>query len=84
MSKVLDINHTVLMPVMQSNNSLPLSNRESVKILIIGSRRGINNIIHLLYHLGFAEVSAWSKPQISPNSEGKEMMSITVKQVTLD
>ncbi|MEH2129811.1 MAG: hypothetical protein V7K86_03945 [Nostoc sp.] len=45
MSKVLDISHTVLMPVIESNNSLPLSHRESVKILIIGSRRGINRII---------------------------------------
>ncbi|MEH2178250.1 hypothetical protein [Nostoc sp.] len=84
MSKTLDINHTVLMPVMESNNSLPLSHRESVKILIIGSRRGINSIIHLLYRVGFAEVTAWSQPQAAPNSEGKEMMSITVKQVTLD
>ncbi len=84
MSKVLDINHTVLMPVMESNNSLPLSHRESVKILIIGSRRGINSIIHLLYRVGFAEVASWSKPQVAPNSEDREMMSITVKQVTLD
>ncbi|MBD2450801.1 peptide ABC transporter substrate-binding protein [Nostoc sp. FACHB-152] len=58
--------------------------RESVKILLIGSRRGINSIIHWLYRLGFAEVAAWSKPQIAPNSEDQQMMSITVKQVTLD
>ncbi|MCC5606390.1 hypothetical protein LC612_06210 [Nostoc sp. CHAB 5834] len=59
-------------------------NREQVKILVIGSRQGINSIIHLLYRLGFAEVTAWSKPQVAPNSKGKEMMSITIKQVTLD
>ncbi|MEH2417767.1 hypothetical protein [Nostoc sp.] len=68
------------------SNNPPTSppNRESVKILLIGSRRGINSIIYWLYRLGFAEVTAWSKPQVAPNSEDREMMSITVKQVTLD
>ncbi|WP_017653897.1 hypothetical protein [Fortiea contorta] len=68
------------------SNSPPSSvpNRESVKILLIGSRQGINSIIRWLYRLGFAEVAAWSKPQVAPNSEDREMMSITVKQVTLD
>ncbi|ALF56215.1 hypothetical protein ACX27_02070 [Nostoc piscinale CENA21] len=56
----------------------------AVRILLIGSRRGINSIIHWLYRLGFAEVAAWSKQQIAPNSEDQQMMSITVKQVTLD
>ncbi|MBN3872101.1 hypothetical protein [Nostoc sp. JL33] len=66
------------------SNNPPTSppNRESVKILLIGSRRGINSIIYWLYRLGFAEVTAWSKPQVAPNSEDREMMSITVKQVT--
>jgi len=68
------------------SNNPPSSppNRESVKILLIGSRRGINSIIRWLYRLGFAEVATWSKPQIAPNSDDREMMSITVKQVTLD
>ncbi|MBN4002652.1 hypothetical protein [Nostoc sp. LPT] len=67
-----------------NNPSSSFRNREQVKILLIGSRRGINSIIYWLYRLGFAEVTAWSKPQVAPNSEDREMMSITVKQVTLD
>ncbi len=67
-----------------NNPSSSFRNREQVKILVIGSHRGINSIIYWLHRLGFAEVGAWSKPQVAPNSEGKEMMSITVKQVTLE
>ncbi|MBH8562093.1 hypothetical protein I8748_07880 [Nostoc sp. CENA67] len=67
-----------------NNPSSSSPNRESVKILLIGSNRGINSIIYWLHRLGFAEVTAWSKPQVAPNSEHKEVMSITVKQVTVD
>ncbi|MEH1857761.1 MAG: hypothetical protein V7L21_07150 [Nostoc sp.] len=40
------------------NLSSSFRNREQVKILLIGSRRGINSIIYWLYRLGFAEVTA--------------------------
>ncbi|MEM1370112.1 MAG: hypothetical protein AAGG02_19325 [Cyanobacteria bacterium P01_H01_bin.15] len=46
--------------------------REPVLITIIGSTPGLNLIIKILHHLGFAEVGAWSKPQIDPKS-GKPM-----------
>lgn len=60
------------------NNPSPSPlNRESVKILIIGSLRGINRIIYWLHRLGFAEVAAWNQPQVAPNSQDKEMMSIS-------
>ena len=43
------------------------SNRKSVKVLIMGSPKGVNNIIQTLYRLGFAEVTAWSSLQPTAN-----------------
>ena len=42
--------------------------RESVLITIIGSTLAVNLIIKILHRLGFAEATAWSKPQIDPKS----------------
>ncbi|MEO0394394.1 MAG: hypothetical protein AAF243_00220 [Cyanobacteria bacterium P01_A01_bin.137] len=50
----------------------PQSSRESVLITIIGFTLAVNLIINILHRLGFAEVGAWSKPQIDPTS-GKPM-----------
>jgi len=52
-------------------------NRESVKILVIGSSTGVKNIIYTLYRLGFAEVSEWSSLQPAPNHG--EVMSILIR-----
>ncbi|MEH2071431.1 MAG: hypothetical protein V7K47_25325 [Nostoc sp.] len=38
------------------------------------SIKAINSIIYWLYRLSFADITAWSKPQVAPNSEDKEMM----------
>ncbi|HAA31018.1 MAG TPA: hypothetical protein DCE56_29070, partial [Cyanobacteria bacterium UBA8553] len=35
----------------------PGSGRESVKIIVVGSPKGVVKIIHKLYRLGFAEVT---------------------------
>ncbi|WP_228016291.1 hypothetical protein [Leptolyngbya ectocarpi] len=50
----------------------PQPTREPVLITIIGSTFAIGLIIKILHRLGFAEVGAWSKPQIDPTS-GKPM-----------
>lgn len=42
--------------------------RESVLITIIGSSIGLNLLIKILHRLGFAEIGAWSKPQVDPKT----------------
>ena len=56
--------------------------REPVLILVIGSRRGINKIIHTQFRLGFAQIHEWSKPMIDPNSG--RLMSILTKYIHLN
>jgi hypothetical protein len=56
--------------------------REPVLILIIGSRRGITNIMQTLFRLNFAQVHEWSKPQVDPNSG--RLMSILTKYIRFD
>ncbi|NJR66953.1 MAG: hypothetical protein HC772_19210 [Leptolyngbyaceae cyanobacterium CRU_2_3] len=58
--------------------------RESVKIILIGSDRGIAHIIHWLHHHRFIEAGAWSRPQVVLNSDRSELMSITHKSLWLD
>ena len=50
--------------------------REPIRIILIGSIRGIELIIGILHTLRFAEPRAWSKPQIDPVS-GKPMRILT-------
>lgn len=57
------------------------SSRESVKVLIMGSPKGVNNIIQTLYRLGFAEVTAWSSLQ--PTANPGEVVSILIRQISL-
>lgn len=52
----------------------PEPERESVRLLAIGSRQGVTHVIHQLHKLGFAEVGAWSPLLPGPNPG--EVMSI--------
>jgi hypothetical protein len=56
--------------------------RQPVRILLIGSRPGITNIMLTLYQLGFAQMHEWSEPEPAPNSH--QWMSVTTKSVRLD
>ena len=55
------------------------NNREPIRIMLIGSTIGINEVAKSLYHLGFAEINDWSKPQTHPNSD--QQMSILTKWI---
>jgi hypothetical protein len=44
----------------------PNPEREPVQILVIGSSRGITNIIHSLYAHHFAQISEWSPLMPAP------------------
>lgn len=51
--------------------------RESVKVVIFGTKTGVNNTILTLYKLGFAQVNEWSP--LLPSSNPGEVMSILNK-----
>ena len=51
--------------------------RESLRVLLIGSRNGVINTIQTLYRLGFAEVAEWSPLLPAPNPG--EVMSILTR-----
>ena len=56
--------------------------REPVKIILIGSRTGVNSIVHLLYHLKFAEVFEWTDHLNAPETmtlEPKQIMRLAIK-----
>ncbi|MDZ8183363.1 MAG: hypothetical protein RMX96_00670 [Nostoc sp. ChiSLP02] len=53
--------------------------RESVKVVIYGSKRGVNNTILTLYKLGFAQVNEWSP--LLPSSNPGEVMSILTRHI---
>jgi len=56
--------------------------RESLRILIIGSRHGVTNTIQTLHRLRFAEVREWSPLLPAPNSG--EVMSILTRYILMD
>jgi hypothetical protein len=57
----------------------PLSDREPLKILIIGSRRGVTSTIQTLHRLRFAEVREWSP--LIPTANPGEVMSILSRYI---
>lgn len=56
--------------------------RESLRILVIGSRQGVTNTIQTLHRLRFAEVREWSPLLPAPNSG--EVMSILTRFIVTD
>lgn len=63
------------------------SGREPVRLLLIGSRQGVNSVVHTLHHLRFAEVFEWSHdlpaPTQSLNLAPGEIMRILTKYIPL-
>jgi hypothetical protein len=68
---------TPLVSTSDSTETTP--DRESVKVVIYGSKRGVNNIILTLYKLGFAQVNEWSP--LLPSSNPGEVMSILTRHI---
>jgi hypothetical protein len=60
----------------------PVSGREFVKVIVVGSSKGVVKIIHTLYNRGFAEVTEWSPPV--PTANPGEVMSVMRRCVLLD
>ncbi|NJP08601.1 MAG: hypothetical protein HC866_03280 [Leptolyngbyaceae cyanobacterium RU_5_1] len=59
-----------------------LPDRESLRVLIIGSRRGVTGTIQTLHRLRFAEVREWSPLLPGPNPG--EVMSILTRYILAD
>ncbi len=59
----------------------PVSSQEFVKVMVVGSRKGIDIIVKRLHHLRFAEVSEWSPP--TPYGDSGEVMRLVRKKVAL-
>lgn len=78
---VPDASETPTIPVSPSASPEPTSSREPVKILIIGSPKGVNNMIHTLYRLRFAEVTQWSPLQ--PTANPGEVVSMLIRQISI-
>jgi len=57
----------------------PPPEREPLRVLLIGSRKGVIGTIQTLYRLGFAEVSEWSPLLPAPNPG--EVMSILTRYI---
>lgn len=60
----------------------PTPDRESLRILVIGSRRGVTTTIQTLHRLRFAEVREWSPLMPTPNPN--EVMSILTRYILAD
>ena len=56
-----------------------LPDRESLRILIIGSRQGVTGTIQTLHRLRFAEVREWSP--LLPGPKPGEVMSILARYI---
>ncbi|MBD2000901.1 hypothetical protein H6F88_06355 [Oculatella sp. FACHB-28] len=63
-------------PVEREVAAIQSSERDRLRVLIIGSRDGVIETIHDLYHRGFAEVNAWS-PLLPAPSSGEVMSILT-------
>ncbi|OUL23372.1 hypothetical protein BV372_29890 [Nostoc sp. T09] len=67
-------------PIVSSDNSQETTpGREPVKVVIFGTKSGVNNTIITLYKLGFAQVNEWSP--LLPSSNPGEVMSILTRHI---
>ncbi|MBE9111917.1 hypothetical protein IQ273_21150 [Nodosilinea sp. LEGE 07298] len=70
--------------------SYPNSDREPVKILVIGSKRSVGSIVVALHQLGFAEIFEWTDFLSAPNADRPlqfqpgEVMKALVKYMPIE
>ncbi|HAA26554.1 MAG TPA: hypothetical protein DCE56_01345 [Cyanobacteria bacterium UBA8553] len=80
-SFLTDATETPTLHISSATTTAPAPSRESVKVLLIGSPRGVNNMIQTLYRLKFAEVTEWSPLQ--PTAKPGEVISILIRQFSI-
>lgn len=74
-----DTSQTSTIPVSPDAVASHGPSQEPVKLLVIGSRRGVLNIIYSLFHRGFAQVHE-GRPLLPGPAPG-EVMSILIRQI---
>ena len=74
-----DENPDVRVSIDTSEQTSP--NRESVRLLLIGSRQGVTRTIHKFFRLKVAEVGDWSPLQAGPKP-GEYMSILTLHFAT--
>jgi hypothetical protein len=57
----------------------PNPTREPVRLMLVGSRKGVTRIIHRLHILGFAEADEWSP--ILPGRNSGEVMRVLTRHI---
>lgn len=62
------------LPIEPDSPESSQSNRERIKLIIMGSAGGVREKIHLMHQRHIAEVGSWSRLLPVPNSD--EVMSI--------
>ncbi|NJO40678.1 MAG: hypothetical protein HC769_06090 [Cyanobacteria bacterium CRU_2_1] len=66
-------------PKPPQSSGLSKPKREPVRVMVIGSRHGVNVIIQTLHSKDFANADDWSELQIEPVTG--QMMSVVTKYV---
>lgn len=79
---LISTSETTQVPSGQELTNEPLPERESLRLLVIGSRNGVSRTIQTLHRLRFAEVREWSPLMPGPNPG--EVMSILTRYIRLD
>ncbi|MBD2594727.1 hypothetical protein BCD64_20850 [Nostoc sp. MBR 210] len=67
--------------IMAQVTEKPVSQREPIKHLLIGSPKAVTSTIHYLQVIGYASVGDWS-PLVPTTNEG-EVMSILTRQILM-
>lgn len=69
------------LPASSNASTEPSPNRERIKVMVIGSHKGVANTIQSLYSRGFAQISEWSPLLPGPNPG--EVMRILTRKLNL-
>ena len=56
-------------------------NEESIRVIVVGTAKAVNNFVITQHRLGFAEAIAWSPPLPTPHAN--QIMRILTKRLSL-
>ena len=67
---------------LESENSANELQRESLEVLLIGSRKVVTSTIHYLHSMGYIQISDWTPLERCP-SHPEKVMSILERKITV-
>lgn len=68
-------------PDLPANFSLPPSSDEPVKMTLMGSRRAVDRMIHLMHKHNIISGSEWSRP--IPLKDSREVIRVVSRMITI-